>query len=91
VAVRDISGNMYWAQRTHCMAGSNSDGNFLLRVHLKEHIYALPPGNVEGLLARLQAVLTMGSARALWRVRRNAVRGPGVCLELDVGRFEHPP
>lgn len=38
---------------------------FVLWGHLKEHVYTVLPRTVEGLLARLQAAMTMADAKIL--------------------------
>jgi hypothetical protein len=54
-------------------AGRNSDGLFPVG-HVKVHVYALPPRNIEGLLARLEVGVAKFDVNMLRRVRENDVR-----------------
>jgi hypothetical protein len=63
--------------------------DFFLWGHLKEHVYAVPPGPIEDLAETLKAAVTEVDANMLRRVSENGVRHTAVCLEIDVDLFEH--
>jgi hypothetical protein len=62
--------------------------DFILWVHLKKHVYAVPSRTIEDLVGRLQAAVTTVDTNLLRRVRENAVRRTAVYLEMDGGCFE---
>lgn len=61
---------------------------FFVWVHLKGHIYAVPPRTTEDIVAYLTAATTV-DAEVLRRVWENVVRRTAFILETGAGRFRH--